>query len=143
MVCATDKTLKEDKLKNLIQNLNGENKVEELSLQNLVLYAENFEFNQPCIVQYLNDCFANINWEAFDSLVLGCTHFYYFIKQMRDIIPSHIRILGGNLGTVKHLQNSIGKSASVNLPKIEYFISGKKAESAHFDKYFNLIKNNK
>ena len=40
LICATQRTLEEDKLKELIQNLNAESKVEQLSLQNLVIYAE-------------------------------------------------------------------------------------------------------
>ncbi|MCH2021531.1 MAG: glutamate racemase [Saprospiraceae bacterium] len=142
LVCATEKTLKEEKLKALIQNLNGENKVVELSLQELVVYAENFEFNEPHILQYLKKCFVNIKWKEFDSLVLGCTHFYYFTKQLRGILPRHIRILDGNFGTVKHLKNSIIETDTNQKTKIEFFISGEKAASSHFEKYFDFIKKN-
>ncbi len=143
LVCATDKTLEEESLRTLIEYLNGENKVEQLSLQKLVLFAENFEFQHPKVNRYLKDAFANINWAEFDSIVLGCTHFPYFKKQFRSLLPPQIRILDGNLGTVKHLKTRIRPTTATQPTPIEYYISGKKAATDCFDKYFDSMPNEK
>jgi glutamate racemase len=139
LICATQKTLEEDKLKELIQNLNAESKVEQLSLQNLVVFAEKFEFQLPEVKKYLSDCFASVNWTAFDSVVLGCTHFSYFTDIIRSLLPAHVRILSGNEGTVRQLQRIVAMNTDTERTCIEYYISGKKADARHFDRYFNLL----
>lgn len=139
LVCATDKTLAEDSLRILIQDLNAEGQVEQLSLQSLVLFAEKFDFGQPKVEQYLKEHFAPINWSAFDSIVLGCTHFPYFKRQISALLPAHIRILDGNIGTVNHLKTRIIPTKNKSPSPIEYFISGKKTDASLFDKYFDLM----
>ena len=61
LVCATDRTLKLDKLKDLIDDLDVLDRVDMMSLQELVLYAENFNFNDPGLMKYLIEKFKNFN----------------------------------------------------------------------------------
>lgn len=139
LVCATNKTLAENKLQLLIENLNATDKVERLSLQELVAFAENFEFNNLKVNTYLRQSFSSINWEEFDSIVLGCTHFIYFKQLIKDLIPPHIQILDGNEGTIKHLQNTIQLNPSQQAFPIEFFRSKKSMPLAHFDPCFTLL----
>lgn len=139
LVCATEKTLAESRLQTLIQNLQAEDKVEKLSLQQLVLFAEKFQFEGAAVEAYLAERFAGIQWADFSSIVLGCTHFPYFKPLLQRLLPSHVRILDGNIGTVKHLQKQIIPTTQTQPSPIEYFISGKKAEREYFDKYFATL----
>lgn len=140
LVCATEKTLKENKLQLLIENLNATDKVERLSLQKLVSFAERFNFEGTEVMHYLNACFSTINWSEFDSIVLGCTHFIYFKKLIQQVIPSHIHILDGNKGTVNHLKNTIPPSNTLsNKNKIDFFSSKKAVPTNYFSPCFTLL----
>lgn len=139
LICATEKTLSENKLQLLIENLNATNKVKRLSLQQLVFFAENFEFEGPQVRNYLKHSFSKINWAEFDSIVLGCTHFIYFKKIIQELIPSYIHILDGNKGTVKHLKDTISLNVSGNTFPIEFFSSKKAMPSDYFSPCFTLL----
>lgn len=139
LICATKKTLAENKLRLLIENLNATNKVERLSLQKLVSFAEKFEFEGNPVRHYLNQSFSKINWTEFDSIVLGCTHFIYFKEIIRQLIPPHIHILDGNKGTIKHLQDMISPNPSDHTFPVEFFSSKRSISAAHFAPCFNLL----
>jgi len=139
LICATQKTLTENKLQLLIENLNASDKIERLSLQELVSFAEKFEFEGLNVHRYLNRSFSKINWSEFDSIVLGCTHFIYFEKIIQQLIPSHIHILDGNKGTVRHLKNNISLNNNSNPFLIEFFSSKKTMPATHFAPCFALL----
>lgn len=139
LLCATQKTLAENKLRQLINNLNAQHQVELLSLQELVLFAEHFDFSNPKIEQYLLERFATIDWALFDSIVLGCTHFPYFKAIIAHLIPPHIRILDGHIGTIKHIQSRIELNTQQQSYPIQYFCSKEATPSAYFEKYFNFL----
>jgi glutamate racemase len=139
LLCATEKTLIENKLKLLIKNLNAVDKVERLSLQGLVSFAEKFDFKSLAARNYLSHSFSKINWVEFDSIILGCTHFIYFKQLIRQLIPAEIQILDGNEGTVKHLQNTITLNTNKQTFPIEFFSSKKSMPHAHFEPCFALL----
>ena len=139
LVCATEKTLAENKLQLLIENLNATDKVERLSLQKLVSFAENFEFEGLKVHTYLSQSFSPINWVEFDSIVLGCTHFVYFKPLIKQLIPPHIHILDGNKGTIKHLQDRISLNTNGETFPIEFFSSKKPMPATHFAPCFTLL----
>lgn len=139
LVCATDRTLAENKLRLLINDLGAADRVERLSLQNLVLLAENFELNSPNVKHYLMQRFSTINWNEFDSIVLGCTHFLFFKDAIRKVIPKQIRILDGNQGTVKQLQSRLIDYSPPPPSPIQYFRSKKLMPTTYFDYYFNML----
>jgi glutamate racemase len=139
LVCATNKTLAENKLQLLIENLNATDKVERLSLQGLVSFAENFEFEGLQVRNYLNHSFLKVNWSEFDSIVLGCTHFIYFKNIIKELIPPHIHILDGNKGTIKHLQSTISLNTNSHTFPIDFFSSKKPMPAAHFAPCFALL----
>lgn len=138
LVCATDRTLKEEKLNNLITELNAEDRVEKLSLQHLVDFAENFDFFNPSLENYILNQFKSINWDNFDSLVLGCTHFLYFEDILKAVLPKHVSLINGNRGTVLRLQSLIVENDSL-LDSNHYFVSGIEKNSLYFDHYLRFL----
>ncbi|MBT8233736.1 MAG: glutamate racemase [Saprospiraceae bacterium] len=139
LVCATERTLKEEKLDSLIENLNVENQIEKCSLQKLVTFAEQFDFKNPEVEIYLKQKFKNINWEDFDAIVLGCTHFLYFKPQLQKMLPSHISILDGNSGTIARLQKLITPNKSKSQTETRYFQSEKELSPLYFDNFLRFI----
>ncbi len=140
LICATPKTLKEKKLQKLIKRLNGKEKVERLSLQELVVIAEKFQFKKKKVNRYLKKQFEKVDWTKIDTIVLGCTHFPFFKEEIQNLIPKNIRILDGNVGTVNYLKTQIIPNPTTHPLSIRYFISKKPKERAYFDRYFDYLK---
>lgn len=107
LVLATERTLKEKKYNALINALDAKEKVECKAMGPLVEYAEEFDFDSNELMRYLQGSLGRIDWDAYHTLVLGCTHFIYFRKVIRSVIPDHITIIDGNEGTVKRLKSLI------------------------------------
>lgn len=111
-----------------------------LSLQKLVLFAENRQFFMPEIFQYLYQQLNGFAWENYQAILLGCTHFPFFKSQIQDILPAHIQILDGGYATIQKLSNYIRKSNRKQQNTIQYFISGKPKPVAFFSNYVEALK---
>lgn len=135
LLFATELTLKEKKLKNLIERLDAKNKVKSISLQELVIFAEQMKWEDPEVSKYLNRKLKNIDWQKYSSIVLGCTHFLFYKKLFQKILPNHVEIIDGNLGTVLHLQNQVHLLSKRKRNKIDYYISGRKVKAIVFSPF--------
>ena len=139
LVCATERTLNEEKLDKLIENLNATDRIVKCSLQELVSYAENFDFNNPELHKYLKEKFSGINWSEYDSIVLGCTHFLFFKPILKSIIPNYISILDGNEGTVKRLISQITLNKLSGKRPVQFYQSKRKIPNLYFDHYLRFL----
>lgn len=143
LVTATALTLKEEKLKNLIEKLDNEHIVDSLPLPGLVQFSEKFEFNEQVISDYLKDELYNYDLDKYGTIVLGCTHFSFYKDVFRRLLPSNISIIDGNNGTVKNLKRTLEAMNSVNegSGKITFYNSGDKIEdNIKLEKYNGLFK---
>ena len=61
-------------------------------------------------------------------------------NKMKKLLPAHIRILDGNLGTVKHLQHRISPTTNTQAQAIEYYLSKERMDAAYFNRYFDFLK---
>ena len=115
MLIATPVTVREKKLKNLLQELDKDNKE---------------EFDTLNVEKYLKEEFKKFNLNNYSEIVLGCTHFNYFKQVIRKIFPEHIRILDGSKGTINRLANLLREKNLMgnNKTQIEYYFSGRKVE---------------
>lgn len=105
VVTATDMTLKLDKLHSLIDRLQVRDRIDPLSLQALVDFAEAGDFDSPEVRRFLQDRFRRIDLDRVHSVVLGCTHFSFYKPLLREILPMQIQILDGNEGTVRLMRS--------------------------------------
>lgn len=105
LVLATPLTLKEEKFQNLVSKLDHQHIVDYLPLPELVEYAEAMEFRHYVIEPYLKDKFSDYDLHKYGTFVLGCTHFPFYWKIFRKMLPPHIDIIDGSIGTVKHMKN--------------------------------------
>lgn len=128
IVAATPLTLKEEKLKNLIDRVDNEHIVDLLPLPGLVQFAERYEFSGEGVTGYLREEFSRFDLQQYGTVVLGCTHFIYYRNIMNSIFPSHVDIIDGNRGTVNNLarileeRNDSGGGDGL----VEYYSSGRK-----------------
>jgi len=114
LVFATELTLKEKKFKNLLLRFDLRNIVDYIPLQELVRFAERFEFNREVILPYLQEKLSTFNIDDYGTVVLGCTHFQFFKDLFRQVLPSDIDIIDGNKGTVENLKRKL-----IEMNKIE------------------------
>ena len=146
LVCATKLTLKEKKLKDLITNLEADDRTNLLSLQKLVAYAEKGNFKGKKVRKYLKQKFSDFDWKNYSALVLGCTHFRYYIKLIRKMIPDHIAIIDGNTGTVNRLLHFLpelsAQEINVEPASIEVYFSSKQQNPASIQPYLDFLNTN-
>ena len=106
LLIATPLTIAGEKLARLVERLECE--TWSLALPRLVEFAQDLEFDSPAVRAYLSEELAKFELERLGSLVLGCTHFNYFKDVLREILPSHVRIIDGIDGTLNRLASELG-----------------------------------
>ena len=106
LLIATPLTIAGEKLARLVGRLECE--TWSLALPRLVEFAQDLEFDSPAVRAYLSEELAKFELERLGSLVLGCTHFNYFKDILREILPSHVRIIDGIDGTLNRLASELG-----------------------------------
>ncbi len=115
LLIATPLTIAGEKLARLVGRLECE--TWSLALPRLVEFAQDLEFDSPAVRAYLQVELGKFELARLGSLVLGCTHFNYFKDVLREILPSHVRIIDGIDGTLNRLASELGgglKLASID-----------------------------
>lgn len=108
LVAATPITVRGEKMKCLIEKVDKQHLVDLLPLPKLVHYAEQGDFESASVKKYLIEELGKYQLEDYSSLVLGCTHFNYFKKSFREILPKEVHFVDGNEGTVHRLMDELG-----------------------------------
>jgi glutamate racemase len=141
LVLATALTLKEKKYNNLIHKLEADDIVCSMPMPELVELAENFDFEKDKVFKLFEKKFRDISFPKYETIVLGCTHFIYFKKLIKEYFHGKINIVDGNKGTVKNLKGIAvnSKPSCFEKGKIEYYISGTKDESGRFERYLDFL----
>lgn len=126
LVTATPLTIKEEKLRNLIDRVDNEHIVDLLPLPGLVEFAESFEFGEGVVSEYLRNQLSFSDMDRFGTLVLGCTHFIFYRNLFKKILPEHIDIIDGNAGTINHLRQILDKRGGLagGTGDIKWYCSG-------------------
>lgn len=139
LVFATELTLREEKFHNLVARVDPIQQVDYLPLQELVQFAERFEFADALALPYLQKKLAGFDLSAYGAVVLGCTHFIFFKNAFRQVLPPGVEIVDGNLGTVNNLCAQLVGPAAPGPPCVEWFISGRPADAAVFERYLAYL----
>ena len=69
--------------------------------EELVRFAERDEFNEGRIVAYLTDILAPLDLASYGAVVLGCTHFNYFLPELKKVFPEGTHFIDGVGGTIR------------------------------------------
>lgn len=130
LVTATPVTIQEEKLQNLLHQVDQQHKVDLLPLPRLVELAEAGTFTDGQAECYLRDVLAPFDLSQYCTVVLGCTHFNYFKDSFHKILPEDIAMIDGSNGTVNHLQRVLTeqKLLEQNSGGVNYYTSSRSAE---------------
>ncbi|WP_151733965.1 glutamate racemase [Paenibacillus tengchongensis] len=143
LVLATPLTLQEDKYHNLVKRLDSRDIVDSLALPGLVRLAERFDFREESVRPYLREQFAGLELCKYGTVVLGCTHFPYFIPVLRQLFPPQTQFISGNTGTARNLKAILGGRTSLGSGsgRIEYYASGSRVDDeVLLSQYAGLLK---
>lgn len=126
LMISTELTAKAEKLTNLRKKVDPEGRLEVLPMPSLVELAEELKFDGPEVIQSIQGNFAPYDLNEFESMVLGCTHFIWFLPVFKEILPSHLKYIDGNYGTIQHLIHILGDQLESDGPegKIQVHFSG-------------------
>jgi glutamate racemase len=140
LVTATPITIREEKLKNLIERLDSENIVDLMPLPGLVELAENLEFSKDKVEPYLKEQLKNFDSSAIGTVVLGCTHFSLFRDSFKELYPD-AHVIDGSYGTVANLKRILEGRGQLGggSGRIEYYNSGERADSKEQLERFNSL----
>ena len=108
LAAATPITVKGEKMRCLMERVDQQHLVDLLPLPMLVRWAEKGIFESEEVLDYIQGMLENYQMEEYSSFVLGCTHFNFFKKIIRSVLPKHIRFVDGNEGTIHQLIRECG-----------------------------------
>ncbi len=133
LVMATPVTIRENKLHNLLDAVDKSHAVDLLEMPELVRFAETGRFDTDEVRQYLKERYSGLDMNKYSALVLGCTHFNYFIPLYREFFNADTAIIDGNAGTVRQLAKVMGGEprtggSAEEECKIKYYMSGREAD---------------
>jgi glutamate racemase len=143
LVIATPLTVKEEKLKNLVERVDNEHLVDLLALPRLVEFAERGEFESDEVIEYLKTQLASYDLSEYGELVLGCTHFNYFKDSLRKLLPDNVKLIDGSVGTINQLARMLNiKNEGLEYKhddNVEYFYSGRLVNSESDRNYLEKL----
>lgn len=135
LVFATPLTLKQPKYYALVSRVNGEGIVDSLPLPELVTYCESLQFDKAIMSEYFRSKLASYDLDSYGIIVLGCTHYPFYKTILSELLPPHIQIVDGNVGTVKRLAallHRYGIACGRGSGKVRFMCSG--SNPAYMDK---------
>ena len=142
LVMATPVTIREKKLKDLINKLDDEDSVDLIAMPELVKFAENEEFESKQVENYLVESLKGYNLEEYSQIVLGCTHFPFFKKTIQKLFPENTEIIDGSYGVANRLKNILQENdlLGTNNFEIDYYYSGRRVEDKkELEKFDRLL----
>ena len=130
LVTATPVTLREQKLQDLLLQVDQHHQADLLPLPKLVELAEQGCFTDGQAEAYLKEVLTDIDIKQYCTVVLGCTHFNYFKDSFRHVFPAGTVLLDGSGGTVNNLYHMLEERNLLeqNTGDIKYYTSGREAE---------------
>jgi glutamate racemase len=142
LILATTLTMNEEKLKNLITNIDKDHIVDIAPMDRLVTFAEQFRFDGKEIEDYIKSGLQNISSGNYGTIVLGCTHFIYYKSLIRKLIPADIEVIDGNTGTLKNMLNIMKKNSLMsrdNGGSLKFYSSGRPDSKERTEKLRQLM----
>lgn len=115
LVFATPLTFQQSKYTDLISRVDNMNIVDSLPLPELVEYCESLNFDEDTINGYLNEKLSKFNLDEYGTVVLGCTHYPFYKSLLKGILPPHIQIVDGSIGTINRLSHVLRENNLLSL----------------------------
>jgi glutamate racemase len=113
LVFATPLTLKQSKYTELVSRIDDQHLVDSLPLPELVEFCEALNFDSQEVIDYFTEMLSAFDLRQYGTIVLGCTHYPFYKKVLRRILPDHIQMIDGSVGTVNRLADLLVESESL------------------------------
>ena len=137
LVLATPLTLHQEKFNALMEKYGeGAERVPCTGLMELV-EQENWQGAED----YLKATFAQYDLRKVDAVVLGCTHYVFLKEQIRNMLPEHIAITEGSLGTARQLKRVLARNRLLKESgegRVELETSGSPEDLKKMERLLNL-----
>lgn len=109
VVLATEATLREKKFARLLEEWQGRAEIIKLPLPGLPEFVERGELDSPVLRKFLQDYFAVLSDRPVDAVVLGCTHYPFVRKAIKELLGGQVRVFDGAAGTARQLRRRLYK----------------------------------
>lgn len=104
IVAATPLTLRERKFAALMDRFTADHTIFPEPCPDLVSIVEHGHLDDhDLVMSTLHGYFDRYDLGTIDAVVLGCTHFVFYRRYFRELLPDTAAIIDGNAGTVRHL----------------------------------------
>lgn len=104
VIMATPATLKQRKFKELYEQYKSDTRIEPLPCPELVEFIEKGEITGEKVKNYLRKQLGTFPIQEIGAIVLGCTHFPFVEKVIKEVVGYDIPIIHGGYGTAKQLE---------------------------------------
>lgn len=108
IVMATPMTIKQEKFNELLEIYSDEAEIVPLGCEGLMEFVEYGNFDQKIINGYLQDKLEPVLTENTESIVLGCTHYPFLKRQIKEFLGDrNILLIDGAKGTSSNLKRRL------------------------------------
>lgn len=112
-ILATKGTLNSDLFHEAVQLYKNTEIIEQIGYE-LVDLIEAGQIQSPKMTQLLQEYLEPMIQKNIDYLVLGCSHYPYLIKQIRQILPPQVHIIDSGEAVAKQTQRVLEKNNLLN-----------------------------
>lgn len=117
LLMSTTLTMNGEKLGKLLETFDKQKLVDCIALPELVEMAERMEFSGKNVLEFFRHLLHQYDLENYGAIVLGCTHFIWYKELLKKILPTHIQLIDGNLGTIHHLKRLLEENKIIEQGK--------------------------
>ena len=115
LVMATEATLREKKFNELSNSFKDKANIIKLPCPELVKIAENgLLSNEDLCRNQIHEYLKDYLDKDIDAIVLGCTHFLFYKKYIKEFVNENCLIVDGNLGAAKFLKKKLSDRNMLN-----------------------------
>ena len=142
LVMATPMTIHQEKLKHLIETYGGEANVIPLACPGLMDFVEVGNVDSPELKGFMRDLLYQYVGKL-DAVVLGCTHYPFVAKAVREVLGDEVEIFDGGYGTAKEIKRRLGEQGLLNentTKKGEIIFENSVKSQQKIDLFWKLLK---
>lgn len=107
LVMATDATLREEKFSALMARCAADCEIIKCPCPKLVEFVEQGQLEGEEVLGYLREILKDCTPKPLDGVVLGCTHYPFLKKAIREVVGPRPAILDGGCGTAKETRRRL------------------------------------
>lgn len=104
IIMATPVTLRQKKFKDLYEHYKSDTRIEPLPCPELVEFIEKGQIDGDEVKGYLKNKLKQFDLDDIGAIVLGCTHFPFVSKVIKEVVGEEVPIIDGGYGTAKQLR---------------------------------------